>query len=120
MNTSVVCSVCGDVGLLLGEWCPLCDGFGYLDWLVMQEAQSESHKGRLLVRRLSRVCGDMLSSEEKKCIDDLILSKFQRKKKKISAAASDTSNASEFVACTVAVALAQRDCDSPGGASGPT
>lgn len=79
---SVVCAVCNDTGLLSDEWCPLCEGFGREDWLDMQHSRCASHKGRLLVRRLTRGCSDFVSADEKDCIEEFLLSKAQRKKKK--------------------------------------
>ena len=87
----MVCVVCGDTGLLFGEWCPLCEGFGHEDWLEMQHAQCPSHKGRLLVRRLTRVCYEYVSAEEKECIEELLLSKAQRKKRNSTSSLVDES-----------------------------
>lgn len=78
---SLACAVCNDTGLLLDAWCPLCEGFGYDDWLDMQQAQCPVHKGRLLVRRLTRVFSEHISVEDLECIEEVLLSKAQRRKK---------------------------------------
>ena len=78
---SLACVVCDDVGLLNTKWCPLCEGFGHDDWLEMQAAQPPAHKGRLFVRRLLRGYSQSITSEEKACIEELLLSKTQRKRR---------------------------------------
>lgn len=77
----MTCLVCDDTGLLGKNWCPLCDGFGREDWLHMQHTQSSVHKGRLLLRRLIRVSADVIGSDEKMCIDQVLKSCVKKHKK---------------------------------------
>jgi hypothetical protein len=79
--SAVSCAVCDDTGLLGSAWCPLCDGFGCEDWLGMQHAQSDTHKGRLLVRRLMRVSQAIIEPAERECIEQLLVSSKNRRKK---------------------------------------
>ena len=64
-----LCSVCKDTGLLLEEFCPLCDGFGKRGSERLERIRGGSGRGHLLVRRLIRTGKSSLSKEERRQVD---------------------------------------------------
>jgi len=68
-GASRLCPVCEDTGLLLEEFCPLCDGFGKRGSERLERIRGGSGRGNLLVRRLVRTGKTSLSKEERRQVD---------------------------------------------------
>jgi hypothetical protein len=73
------CSVCEDTGLLLAEFCPLCDGFGQAGGEVWQRACTRPARAKCLLARILRTGNVRLTEAERTDVLSLTLSRRQRR-----------------------------------------
>ena len=79
-KNGVCCAVCGDSGLLLSSFCPLCDGHGLCDLLALQQASTPTERGRLYIKRVLRTGRrEELDSEKLSDIEFVLASKNRRR-----------------------------------------
>ena len=79
--TTMACPVCDDSGLLLSEFCPLCDGFGREGHLVWHGASTQCTRSKCLLARLLRTARVELTKPEHQDLAWLAMSRTQRRRR---------------------------------------